>query len=109
MENRMTTSWITKSTTLCAKRGDYNGTGRGRRQAVSSFSPRPPFPASPRQTLIGQVSLGQIRQMEATADRSHVLHRLFPPRLVFRPSGKLSAELPEIGIGDPGAVGAERL
>src|SRR5712692_3997987 len=29
MENRMTTSWIAKSTTLCAKRGDYNGRRHG--------------------------------------------------------------------------------
>src|ERR1700686_4815334 len=57
----------------------------------------------------GQLSLGQIRQMEAPADRSHVLHRLFPPRLVFRPGGKLPAELSEIRIGDAGAVGAEWL
>ena len=46
----MTTSWIAKSTTLCAKRGDYNGRGRGdektrgRGDAVSGLGL---FPASP--------------------------------------------------------------
>src|SRR5512142_2847907 len=83
--NRMTASWIAKSTTLKERsnRADYN-----RRRS-------PP-------AAVGR----QVLQPDRPADRPHVLDGLRPPRLLLSRPRKFPAEVAQVGVGHAAGAAA---